>query len=195
MKAAVVVVVLHGRWSPATSGETSRNPTSSDRSPLGSTAQPTKPRPQVNQVDPWHSLTQLEQCCHAIHHQARQLPCQWGFPTSPTPMYPHPTTMRQVLAKSRCNMCSKQCLPGTCHHKQDIHRHRHTCNYVRPAYQPRMTAPSPASTHSRSTQPGAIAGNRLLTLNCVAPHAVSTQLLRERQRGWSILTIKACVRC
>src|SRR6476469_6131308 len=35
--------------------------------------------------------------------------------------------------------------------QQDIHRHSHTCNYVRPAYQPRMTAPSPASTHSRST--------------------------------------------
>jgi len=29
----------------------------------------------------------------------------------------------------------------------------------------RMTAPSPASTHSRSAQPGAIAGTRLLTLS------------------------------
>ena len=59
-------------------------------------------------------------------------------------MYPHPTTMRQVLARSRCNMCSKQCLPGTCHHKQDIHRHRHTCNYVRPAYQPKNDCPKPS---------------------------------------------------
>ena len=78
-----------------------------------------------------------------------------GLPASPTPKYPHPTTVQQVLAKSRCNMCSKQCLPGTCHHKQHIHRHRHTCNYVRPAYPPRMTAPSPASTHTRSAPPGA----------------------------------------
>ena len=35
----------------------------------------------------------------------------------------------------------------------------------------RMTAPSPASTHSRSAQPGAIAGTRLLTLSCAASHA------------------------
>src|SRR6476659_55258 len=47
-----------------------------------------------------------------------------GLPASPTPKYPRPTTVQQVLARSRCNMCSKQCLPGTCHHKQDIHRHR-----------------------------------------------------------------------
>ena len=75
-----------------------------------------------------------------------------GLPASPTPKYPHPTTVQQVLAKSRCNMCSKQCLPGTCHHKQHIHRHRHTCNYVRPAYPPRMTAPKPSKyTHQIST--------------------------------------------
>ena len=67
-----------------------------------------------------------------------------GLPASPTPKYPHPTTVRQVLAKSRCNMCSKQCLPGTCHHKQDIHRHRHTCNYVRPAYLPKNGCPKPS---------------------------------------------------
>src|SRR6185437_8293960 len=35
-----------------------------------------------------------------------------GLLASPTPKYPHPTTVQQVLAKSRCNMCSKQCLPS-----------------------------------------------------------------------------------
>ena len=34
--------------------------------------------------------TQLEHCCHALHHQARQPPRQWGFLPAP-----HPSTLIQ----------------------------------------------------------------------------------------------------
>ena len=98
---------------------------------------------------------------------------------------PHPSTLiRQqcdrYLQEADATCAQSNAFQGTCHHKQDIHWHRHTCNYVRPAYPPTMTAPSPASTHSRSTPPVAIAGNRLLTLNCVASHALGTSCEKER---------------
>lgn len=71
------------------------------------------------------------------------------------------------------------------------------CTYMYYYIVVRMT--SPAQQHTlRSTRPGAVAGSRLLTLDCIAPHAVTTHYYereRERERGRSIHTAQKCIRC
>src|SRR6476659_3611132 len=80
--------------------------------------------------------------CNPPSSSAAALPV--GLSYQPHTHVPSSDNNAADTCKSRCNMCSKQCLPSTCHHKQDIHRHRHTCNYVRPAYQPKNDCPKPS---------------------------------------------------